>query len=132
MKIIVLVLGACLLMHCSIQKKAITHVTLKEKEDSLSIKPNANFAVEIPVQSGTGYTWEFDALSVQSKLMGRNTASMPATEDSTAMVGGPVLEVFTFKAPAAFREETLTFTLRRPWEKNNTPADVRVLRLKRL
>lgn len=132
MKIIVLVLAACLLMHCSISKKSITHVTLKEKEDSLSVKSNANFAVEIPLQSGTGYSWEFDALSVQSKLVGRTTASMPSTEDSTAVVGAPVVEVFTFKAPAGFREELLTFKLRRPWEKNNAPAEVRVLKLKKL
>lgn len=132
MKIITLVLAACLLMHCSVSKKSITHVTLNNREDSLTVRSNANFAVEIPLQSGTGYSWEFDALSVQSRLVGRTTASRPATEDSTAMPGAPVVEVFTFKAPATFSEETLTFTLRRPWEKNNAPAEVRVLRLKRL
>ena len=130
MKNILLVLTACMFVYCGASKKGITHVTLKEKEDSLLVKSNANFAVEIPLQSGTGYSWEFDALSVQSKLVSRSTANIPSTEEN--MPGGTIVEVFTFKAPAGFREETLTFTLRRPWEKKNAPAEVRQLRLKRL
>lgn len=130
MKIILLAFASIMLTHCSIGKKSITHVTLKEKEDSLQVKSNAAFAVEIPLQSGTGYSWEFDALSVQSKLVNKSTASTPSTEE--AMPGNTVVEVFTFKAPSGFREEKLTFTLRRPWEKNNAPSEVRVLKLKRL
>lgn len=130
MKIILLAFASIMLTHCVITKKSITHVTLKEKEDSLQVKSNASFAVEIPLQSGTGYSWEFDALSVQSKLVSKSTASIPSTEE--AMPGGTIVEVFTFKAPSGFREEMLTFTLRRPWEKNNAPSEVRVLKLKRL
>lgn len=130
MKNMVLFLAACIFMHCGISKKSISYVTLKDKEDSLFVRTNATFAVEIPLQSGTGYSWEFDALSVQSKLMSRTTAG--ATDTTEQMPGGTILEVFTFKAPSGFREETLTFTLRRPWEKNNAPAEVRMLKLKRL
>lgn len=132
MKNIAMILTASLFICCGISQKSITHVTLKEKQDSLSVKSSAAFAVEIPLQSGTGYSWEFDALSVQSKLTGRTTANFSSAEDSTITTGGTVVEVFTFKAPSGFREETLTFTLRRPWEKKNAPAEVRILKLKRL
>lgn len=118
-----------MLIHCSIGKKGITHVTLHEKTDSLLLKSNASFAVEIPLQSGTGYSWEFDALSVKSRLLNKGTATLPATD---SLPGGAMLEVFTFKAPSGLKEETLTFTLRRPWGKNNAPSEVRVLKLKRL
>lgn len=129
MKILLIAFASVMLIHCSIGKKSITHVTLHEKSDSLLLKSSASFAVEIPLQSGTGYSWEFDALSVQSRLLSKSTASLPATD---SLPGGTMLEVFTFKAPSGLKEETLTFTLRRPWEKNNAPAEVRVLKLKRL
>jgi predicted secreted protein len=130
MKNMVLLLAACMFMHCGVSRRSITYVTLNHKEDSLSVKSSASFAVEIPLQSGTGYSWEFDSLSVQSKLVSRTTANTASTEEN--MPGGTIMEVFTFKAPSGFREETLTFTLRRPWEKNNAPAEVRMLKLKRL
>lgn len=129
MKNFLIALASLMLIHCSIGKKSITHVTLHEKSDSLLLKSNASFAVEIPLQSGTGYSWEFDALSVKSRLLNKSTASIPETD---SLPGGAMLEVFTFKAPSALKEETLTFTLRRPWEKNNAASQVRVLKLKRL
>jgi len=130
MKNIMMLLSALFFMHCAMTKKGITHVTLNEKQDSLSVKSSSTYAVEIPLQSGTGYSWEFDALSVKSKLTGRTTANAPETEEN--LPGGKILEVFTFKAPASFNEETLTFTLRRPFEKNGAPAEVRMLKLKKL
>lgn len=128
MKNIVLILLAIVCMHCAVSRKNIHSIVLQDKEDTLSVKPNSSYVVEIPLQSGTGYSWEFDALSVQSKLLSRGTS----TPGDTSLPGGTIHDVFTFKAPGSFTEETLTFTLRRSWEKNGAPAQVRSLRIKKM
>lgn len=128
MKNIVFILLAISCMHCATARKGTPSITLQNNEETLSVKPNTAYIVEIPLQSGTGYTWEFDALSVKSKLLSRGTS----TPGDTTLPGGTIHDVFTFKAPASFTEETLNFTLRRPWEKNGAPAQVRALRVKKL
>src|SRR5262249_12728622 len=97
-------------------------VTLSEKDDKSKVKLTRGtlLVVKLPAQSGTGYLWEVSKRhATQLKEVGKPDTEKP----EKPLPGGPVLQVFRFRAEVAGSSD-LAFVYRRPFDK----ADVKPAR----
>jgi inhibitor of cysteine peptidase len=100
---------------------------LNDTETVINVKGGTSFTVEIPLQSGTGYSWLYDTASTQCQLVEKTSKS-----SSSEVPGGTKYQVFTFRAPADFEEDVIRFELRRSFEPHATPANTKRVKVKRL
>jgi predicted secreted protein len=89
-------------------------------------------AIELPMQSGTGYAWHcIDAAKASQFVSATFDAKAGKGVEQPidgSRLGGTVNCLFEFKAVGEGRA-TLTFDLVRAWEKDAVPADRRLLTL---
>lgn len=80
--------------------------------------PGDVIRVEMPVQAGTGYTWQL----MPEGSVALATAGLVAPA-APARPGGPATQVFTLRAAAA-GEQALELHYLRPWETGKPPARI--------
>ena len=126
------------------QRKTDAQRLAADAPNATDVEVGGTFAAEMPMNAGTGYVWGavgFDAevVSLESRESRPDAptargaraakAAQAGKTGKTAAVGGPMLERFTFRALKPGETE-IRFELRRPWEKDVSPADVRTMRVK--
>lgn len=81
------------------------------------IAPNSTFTVLLPANQTTGYAWALAHTQGKNELqlLGHNYQS------DGSQIGGGGQEHWSFRAPSV-GEFKLSFSYRRPWEKNTAPA----------
>lgn len=84
------------------------------------------FAATLPSNPTTGYGWAADWPRRRKISSGRNISPTAAGEK---LCGSGGIERFEFAAPSKGECE-IKFEYRRPWEKDATPADTKILKVK--
>jgi inhibitor of cysteine peptidase len=94
-------------------------VTLTETQNGSTVEMSKDQRLEIrlPVQGGTGFSWELMRTSAPVRLLNSTTRPAP----SGNLPGGPQIEVFVFE-PTAAGSGDIELGYRRPWEKDSQPA----------
>lgn len=83
-------------------------------KDTMEIKNNTEFNIEIRASLGTGNQWMLeDSLDKNYLTLVRSTI----VTDSTEMAAKPDLQTFVFKALKT-GSSTISFIYKRPWKKN--------------
>ncbi len=83
-------------------------------KDSMEVKNNTEFKIEIRATLGTGNRWMLeDSLDKNYLTLVRSTI----VTDSTEMAAKPDLQTFIFKALQT-GSSTISFVYKRPWKKN--------------
>ena len=91
-------------------KKKETHLP----KDTMEIKNNTEFKIEIRASLGTGNRWMLeDSLDKNYLILVRSTI----VTDSTEMAAKPDLQTFIFKTLQT-GSSTISFVYKRPWKKN--------------
>lgn len=95
---------------------ALPAVALTERDDggTVRVAPGAALVVSLPVQTGTGYTWQ---VSEARGLEQRGAATVERPK--AAKPGAPARQVFRF---AVKGEGALKMVYRRPFERGVPPA----------
>lgn len=85
-----------------------------QKMDTMTVKKDSEFVIEIRASLGTGYRWMLeDSLDKKYLSLIRSTI----VTDSTEMAARPDLQTFVFKALQS-GSSTISFVYKRPWKKN--------------
>lgn len=83
-------------------------------ELATTLRPGEGIKVNLVAASGTGYVWQLANEPQLLKVVSKSDPQ-PLSEDQT-LTGGPVRESFLLQAGDKPGQETLRFTLARPWE----------------
>jgi predicted secreted protein len=95
-----------------------TVVTEEQNGSMVEIAKDRQVEIRLPVQAGTGYSWELlHPPTAPLRLISSESSS--ATGGS--LPGGPATQLFVF-APIAPGSGELEFGYRRPWETTAAPA----------
>lgn len=104
----------------------VSHRLAMNGKHESTVGVGQELGTELVFSAGTGYGWAakgFDATVLA--LKGQESRS----EAPEGVVGGKMVEHFVFEGVKP-GETTITFELRRPWEKDLAPADTRTMRVK--
>lgn len=84
------------------------------------------FTIDLPSNPTTGYSWQLTSLPTGSVQLQNKTFKLANEMENVVGAGG--YEVWTF---LAVKKETvyLTFEYRRPWEKDQPPAQKKTFRI---
>lgn len=83
-------------------------------KDTMEVKNNAEFKIEIRATLGTGNRWMLEDSLDKNYL---TLVSSTIVTDSTEMAAKPDLQTFVFKALKT-GSTTISFVYKRPWRKN--------------
>lgn len=108
-------------------------VAISDPSVTTTLQKGAYFVVGLPSNAGTGYDWDLVSVEPAGAATPTGKSSMnpnahPASPGSPQIVGGEVTTLLLFRAgtPGA---ATLTFALRRSWEKDAKPARTAVFHI---
>ncbi|MBN2131081.1 MAG: protease inhibitor I42 family protein [Sedimentisphaerales bacterium] len=95
-------------------------IIARPARETIEVTVGQNFVISLQSNPTTGYSWELTSpLPTWLVLVG--SEYIPAPTDPP-MVGSGGVEEWTFRANAA-GTATITFEYRRPWEKDQSPAE---------
>jgi inhibitor of cysteine peptidase len=104
----------------------VTHRLAEDTQHESTVEVGQELTNELPFSAGTGYAWTAKGFDTKVlALKGQESKS----ESTDGTVGGPMIEHFTFEGLKK-GETTITFELRRPWEKDVAPAEKRTMKVK--
>jgi predicted secreted protein len=119
------VLFACALAACAGRQPHLTHEPSRESVHEFTAPKGAVYTATLPFNAGTGYSWT--ATSFDAKVVAlAGQSSRPASDEP--MPGGPMTEEIRFTLVGK-GETVIVFELKRPWEKDVAPADVRSVKV---
>ena len=104
----------------------VTHRLTEEKKHETEVAVGGELANELPFNAGTGYAWTAKGFDAKVLTLVSQESRSETTDGRT---GGPMIEHFVFKGVKE-GETTITFELRRPWEKDVAPAQTRTMKVK--
>jgi inhibitor of cysteine peptidase len=87
-----------------------------DDKGSASLSVGDSFVIRLPVQMGTGYSWQVASVPAGVKAAGSSR------EGAAAALGGSETQVFTFAAEKA-GAGAVSLQYRRPWEKDAPAAE---------
>lgn len=100
--------------------KTVIQVAEDQTQQEVSLKPGEAVRVELFAAGGTGYDWELSE-KIPAFLQPVYTSSGPA--GNASLDGGPVRTVYIVKVSDQGQgSASVSFLLRRPWEKTEPPA----------
>lgn len=99
---------------------------LSEQFNSISVQKGEEFVVELQGNPSTGYLWELEVKSGQATVVGRET--IPHSTDPM-VIGGGATERTVMRAEETGSIE-IEANLRRPWAKNDAPAQSQQFKVK--
>jgi inhibitor of cysteine peptidase len=100
-------------------RKRMPMQTLTENFNTISVKNGETFAIELPSNASTGYSWDLHLQSGQASLVKQNFVSS-APPGRKGRVGAGGTSVYVYKADAAGTIE-IDAEYKRAWE-TGTPA----------
>ena len=104
----------------------VTHRLTEEKKHETEVTVGGELANELPFNAGTGYSWTAKGFDAKVLTLVSQESRSETTDGRT---GGPMIEHFVFKGVKE-GETTITFELRRSWEKDVAPAQTRTMKVK--
>ncbi|MCE2883820.1 MAG: protease inhibitor I42 family protein [Planctomycetaceae bacterium] len=104
----------------------VTHRLTENKPHETDVVVGGELANDLPFSAGTGYAWT--AKGFDAKVLALKSQES-RSEAADGVAGGPMIEHFVFEGMKP-GETTITFELRRPWEKDVAPAETRTMKVK--
>lgn len=89
------------------------NTTAKEKADTMTVKKNSEFVIEIRASLGSGYQWMLED-SLDKKYI--SLVSSTVKTDSVEIAERPDVQIFIFKALQTGVSH-ISFIYKRPWKK---------------
>jgi inhibitor of cysteine peptidase len=89
--------------------------TKADADKTVTVEELGTITIRLPVQMGTGYSWE--VVSLPDALVQKGVAT-----EGGGLPGGPGVEVFRFRAKKKGSGK-LTLAHVRPWEQNKPPEE---------
>ena len=104
----------------------ITHRLSEDKKHETELSVGGELSNDLPFNAGSGYSWTAKGFDAKVLTLVSQESRSETTDGRT---GGPMIEHFVFKGVKE-GETTITFELRRPWEKDVAPAQTRTMKVK--
>lgn len=104
----------------------VTHRLTENKPHETEVVVGGELANDLPFSAGTGYAWS--AKGFDAKVLALKSQESKS-EAADGVVGGPMIEHFVFEGVKP-GETTITFELRRSWEKDVAAAETRTMKVK--
>jgi predicted secreted protein len=104
----------------------VTHRLTENKTHETEVPVGGEFANDLPFTAGTGYAWTAKGFDTKVLTLESQASRSETTDGRT---GGPMIEHFVFKGVKE-GETTITFELRRPWEKDVAANETRTMKVK--
>jgi len=104
----------------------VTHRLTEDKKHETEVPVGGELATDLPFNAGTGYAWTAKGFDTKVLALQSQESRSETTDGRT---GGPMIEHFVFKGVKE-GETTITFELRRPWEKDVAANETRTMKEK--
>jgi predicted secreted protein len=104
----------------------VTHRLTENKKHETEVPVGGELANDLPFSAGTGYAWTAKGFDTKVLALQSQESRSETTDGRT---GGPMIEHFVFKGVKE-GETTITFELRRPWEKDVAANETRTMKVK--
>lgn len=104
----------------------VTHRLTEDTKHETELTVGGELSNDLPFNAGTGYAWTAKGFDPKVLTLVSQESRAETTDGRT---GGPMIEHFVFKGVKE-GETTITFELRRSWEKDVAAAQTRTMKVK--